>query len=262
MTGLGAILAEATPLADGFACTVPVSWHQGRTAYGGFSSALALAAAQQVGGEGLPPLRSVQIGFVGPLSGKVEVRARVLRRGRNATWMAADITSEAGLGLSATLVFMGSVASEISLNTSPPPAGLIPVGEAKPIVTHQFTPAFLLNHMEVRFALPKGDAKRPELCWWLRLQESAGLDPMVALMLIADGLPPGVLPLMTPRTVVSSMGWLVNLLTPAPVTQDGWWLLRSAADFAQGGCSSQQMQIWNSDGVPVVSGMQSIAVFG
>jgi len=85
---------------------------------------------------------------------------------------------------------------------------------------------------------------------------------MVALLLCADGLPPGVMALLPPVTPVSSMGWQMNLLTPAPTTRDGWWLLRSTGDYAEQGCSSQLMEIWNTDGEAVAVGMQSVAVFG
>jgi len=47
---------------------LPDSWLQGRTAYGGLTAALALAAAQQSGSEGLPPLRSAQVSFIAPVS--------------------------------------------------------------------------------------------------------------------------------------------------------------------------------------------------
>lgn len=61
---------------------------------------------------------------------------------------------------------------------------------------------------------------------------------------------------------VSTMHWQVNLLTAAPATRDGWWLLRSTGDYADHGCSSQRMGLWNSDGQPALAGMQSIALFG
>lgn len=262
---LPALLAMAEPLEHGFRLAIPEDWHQGRTAYGGFSAALALSAALRAGGEGLPPLRSAQVSFVGPLCGAVEARARVLRRGKNATWMAAEISraSDSGseVGLTSSFVFMGPVESELHLNDRPAPTGLIPVEEAQPFAM-KHSPAFLRNHFEVRFALPKGGDKRPELCWWVRVREREGLDAMTGVLLIADALPPGVLPLLHPGVPVSSMTWLVNLLTPAPATRDGWWLLRSTGDYAEKGCSSQRMEIWNADGEPVVAGMQSVAVFG
>jgi len=255
------LVAAADPSGGGLALTVPVSWHQGRTAYGGFSSALALCAAMRLAGD-LPPLRSAQLSMIAPLNGRVEARARVVRRGRNATWVAVEIAGEAGVGFIASFVFMGPVESALHVNEHALPAGLIAVGEAEPFSFRPHTPAFLRNHFEVRFALPRGEEKQPEMCWWVRLAERAGLDPMVELLLCADGLPPGVMPLLSPGVPVSTMHWQVNLLTPAPATDQGWWLLRSRGDYAEKGCSSQRMDLWNTRGQAMAAGMQSIALFG
>ena len=84
---------------------------------------------------------------------------------------------------------------------------------------------------------------------------------MVALILLADALPPGVMPLTGPAPI-SSMTWLINLLTPLPQTSEGWYLLQARGNYAEKGCSSQDMAIWNTAGEAVAVGMQSIAVFG
>ena len=57
------ILAAAETTPEGLAASIPETWMQGRTSYGGLSGALALVAAQGVGGPdstggALPPLRS------------------------------------------------------------------------------------------------------------------------------------------------------------------------------------------------------------
>ena len=253
-------LAAARPIDGGFAATIPELWMQGRTSYGGFSAAMALEAARRLAGD-LPPLRSAQISFVGPLAGEVEVRARFLRRGRNASWVSAEVISAAGVGLTATFVFMGPVeASTLHLNNVPPPAGLIALADTValpegrgPTFTAQFDRAF---------ALQRTETKQPELTWWARIKDAEGLDPMVALILLADALPPGVMPLMEAWSPVSSMTWLVNLLTPLPQSRDGWFLLRAAGNYAEQGCSSQDMAIWNADGTAIAVGMQAIAIFG
>lgn len=262
----GELMAGAEPRDGGFALTVPETWYQGRTAYGGFSSAVALEAARLVGSEGagsegLAQLRSAQISFVAPLTGPVEARARVLRRGKNATWISAELTTEAGVATTASFAFMKPVDSALHLNELPPPPDVIPVDQALPFAM-KHSPTFLREHFEVRFALPRGEEKRPELCWWVRLKDRNGLHPMTETMLVGDALPPGVLPLLNPGVPVSSMTWLVNLLTPSPATRDGWWLMRVVGDFAEQGCSNEPMAIWNADGEPVVSGMQAVAVFG
>ncbi len=256
------LIAGAENREHGLAITVPETWLQGRTAYGGFSAAVALSAAMKVGGEGLPPLRSAVVSFVGPAYGALEARARVLRRGKNATWIGAELTREGEVTATATFVFMGPVESTLHLNDCPPPAYLSAPEDGATYKSHPLMPAFMRENFEARFAVPKSDAKQPELCWWVRMNERDGLDPMSEVLLIGDALPPGVLPLLGARVPVSSMTWQVNLLTPAPVTRDGWFLLRSRGDYAETGCSSQTMTVWDANGAPVASGMQSIAVFG
>lgn len=247
---------------SGFVFTVPQEWHQGRTAYGGLSAAVALTAAMQVGGLALPPLRSAVVSFVGPVYGAVDARARVLRRGKNATWIAAELLREGEVVLTATFVFMGPVESSVHINHSPPPPGLVAPENAAKYKPHPLMPAFVANHFEACFALPKNETPQPEIGWWVRLKDRAGIDPMVEVLLIGDCLPPGVMPLIARGTPVSSMTWQCNMLTAAPVTRDGWWLLRSTGDYAQNGCSSQIMRMWNADGAPVMAGMQAIALFG
>jgi len=57
------------------------------------------------------------------------------------------------------------------------------------------------------------------------------------------------------------MTWMMNFLSEDIQTKDGWWLLRTAAEHARDGYSSQNMQIWNTDGELVVSGHQNVAIF-
>ncbi|HUD28139.1 MAG TPA: thioesterase family protein [Novosphingobium sp.] len=259
MQGLPEMLAGAEPLDDGFALDIPEDWLQGRTAYGGLTSAIALAAAQAIEAQ-LPPLRSAQLAMVAPLAGRVEARARVLRRGRNATWIAAELTGEKGVGFTASFVFMRGIDSVLDIDSYPLPEGMIPVDEAKPVPMGQ-APAFLRNHFDVRFAVPKALLGEADLCWWVRAREREGLDPSVECLLCGDALPTAVLPMLSFRVPISSMHWQVNMLDPAP-GGDGWWLLRTTSAFARSGGASEHILQWNGDGRIAASGMQSVAVFG
>lgn len=256
------ILAAARPTDDGFRVAIPEDWHQGRTAYGGLTAALALAAARQVGGEGLAPLRSAQVSFVGPMYGEVELKARVLRAGRNVTWISAELLRDGDVGLTAVFAFMGPVASKLRYQASELPAGLIPVDQAPVRPTPPAGPK-LLDQLEIRYALPSGGDPKAEICWWVRPSARDGIDLAMQLVLCADAPPPGVFPLL-PRPVppVSSMTWLLNMLVPVPQTRDGWWLMRVTGDYSEDGCSSDRTEIWNEAGEPVSLGMQSVAIFG
>lgn len=256
------VLGSARKTDEGQIFAVPDTWHQGRTAYGGFSTALCLDAAMREGGKDLPPLRSAQVAMIAPVFGEVEAKATIIRRGRNATWASAELHCNGALAFTASFVFMGPVESTLHINDRPAPEGFLDPAKARAVNYTEHTPAFLRHHFETLHALPPLNGKHADMCRWVRLRDGEGIDPMIALILLADALPPGVMPLMTAWVPVSTMHWQLNLLTPMPVTEDGWWLLRSIGDYAEKGCSSQRMAIWNSEGEPVMTGMQSVALFG
>lgn len=256
MTGLKAVIDALEPVDGGWRGHVPGNWLQGRTAYGGLSSALALHAAQ-LSDTDLPPLRSAQVSFVGPLSGPITIHAQRLRRGRNAAFVQADVESEAGLGLRATFVFMGPVPSRLDLREGTAPDFPVPSRDDKTFFGLSAVP--FTQNFEL---LDRRDGLGPaEWLRWVRLREREGLDPMVELIAVADCLPPAALKLIGGPAPISSMTWMLNLLGPAPATRDGWWLLRADSAYARDGSSSQQMAIWNTDGLPIAEQMQSVAVF-
>lgn len=256
MTPIADIIAAARPIEGGFATTIPAGWLQGRTSYGGLSSALALHAAQSIEPD-LPPLRSAQIAFIGPLAGDVRVMATKLRRGRTAAFIQADIVSDAGLGFRATFVFMADQPSKVDFDRLASITHRPPAPDAKTFIG----PENLFIH-NFEFLDLKQEAREGELLRWARLRAPQGLDPMVQVMAIADGLPPAVIRLFGGAfPPVSSLTWIVNLLTPTPATTDGWWLLSARSAFARAGYSSQAMAIWNADGRLIAEGMQSVAIF-
>ncbi|MGJ3648894.1 thioesterase family protein [Sphingomonas sp. GlSt437] len=261
MTPIARILAGAVAGEDGLRLTIPSDWMQGRTSYGGLSSAIALHAAQAAEPD-LPPLRSAQISFIGPLAGDVRITATKLRRGRNAAFMQSDIVSEAGLGFRATFVFMADQQSQIDYVDQPYVAPPPPAPDAKlytgpeEFFTGNFNFRDLKTHAD---GTPLGKA---EWLRWARLRGLGALDPMVEIMAVADGLPPAAFKMLDNRFApISSLTWIVNLLTPTPKTKDGWWLLSARSNYARNGCSSQDMAIWNADGELIATGMQSVAIF-
>ena len=255
---LATILAAAETTETGLRTQVPADWKQGRTAYGGFSAALALAAAHRVAPD-LPPLRSAQIAFVGPLDGAIAVSAQTLRRGRNAAFVQADVTGEAGLGMRATFVFMSARNSAIGHGAADPAPVAAPAADAR---SFSGPPGFFASNFDYVDPLP-ADPAPAEWLRWTRLHERDGLDPMVELMAIGDALPPGAMRLAGLGGMpVSSLNWHINLLTAEPATRDGWWLLGTRADHVGDGFSSQRMAIWNADGAMVAEAIQAVAIFG
>jgi acyl-CoA thioesterase len=254
---LAQILDTLRPEVTSQKVAIPPTWHQGRTAYGGLSSALAYQAAKLVAPD-LPPLLSAQIAFSGPLAGEVEVSAKILRRGRNSAFIKSEIAVGDETGLSCTFVFMTRRESHIDFEGLQRP-------EFPPIPqdghTRSGPPEFFTHNMdypEKRLVLGQNKSR---LASWHRLKAREGLDPVADLICMGDALPPSTMGLMQKEGMISSINWQFNLLTDAPSTENGWWFLESETHHAVQGASSQYMTVWNSRGEPMMTGMQSVALF-
>ena len=94
------------------------------------------------------------------------------------------------------------------------------------------------------------------------MEQRDGLDPMFEVIAIGDALPPAAAVLAKSPTPLSTMTWLLNMLTPAPKTWDGWWLILATDNYAENGYSSQSMGVWNRVGERVATAVQSVALFG
>jgi hypothetical protein len=251
------ILSQLQPGAQRHRLTIPATWHQGRTCYGGLSSVLAYHAAT-LAADDLPPLLSGQIAFSGPLAGDVEISTAILRRGRNSAFVKSEIAIGDEIGLSCTFVFMTRRDSHVEYQAVPRP-------EFPPIPddanTRSGPPEFFTHNMdypEKRLILGQGKAR---LANWHRLKAREGLDPVANLICMGDALPPSTMGLMQKEGMISSINWQFNLLTDAPETENGWWFLESETHHAAHGASSQYMTVWNSRGAPMMTGMQSVALF-
>jgi acyl-CoA thioesterase len=254
---LKTILAQFDSAQKRHRITIPSTWHQGRTAYGGLSSTLAYEAARLATPE-LPPLLSAQIAFSGPVAGEVEIESTILRRGRNSAFIRSDIRSGDETVLSGTFVFMTPRQSHFEFTDITPP-NLPPVPGNEGL--RSGPPEYFTYHMEYPEKRQGVGLGEPQLSGWYRFRERDGLDITTSLLCIGDAQPPSAMGLMTKMAPISSINWQVNMLAERPETDGGWWFLQSETHYAAHGASSQTMHVWNSRGEPVMTGMQAVAIF-
>ena len=254
-------LIDDAAFADGvFSMHISEDWMQGRTTYGGLSAALCLETARRAFSE-LPPLRSALVSFIGPAGGAVEGRARLLRQGKSVAFVEADVTGEKGLATRCAFAFGAGRASAFDETFAPTPSMPGPE-DCETYIPEGAGPSFT-NHFETRLARgarPGTGADAHDHFIWVRHKDSAA-DGVVALLALADMPPPAVMPMFKEFAPISSMTWMVNLLTESPRTEGGWWLLQSRAENASHGYSSQDMLVWNAAGELVIAGRQSVAIF-
>lgn len=238
----------------------PEGWGQGRTLYGGMTAALCWHAATLAIAD-LPPLRAAQVAFVGPAAGPLEFTTELLRRGRNSAILEVACRTEEGFAAKAYFTCANPRESAVAHDRSPAPEAPGPEGvepfHRKPPKGLSFPQNFDIRL--VRGGRPlSGDA--PEILVWTRLKEEEGVDPVTALLALADVLPPGAMAEMPEWGPVSTMTWGVDF--HQPVTSRGWHLLHTYSDQAADGYSLQGSDMWDAAGRRVLTARQVVAIFG
>ncbi|AHL34190.1 acyl-CoA thioesterase [Pseudomonas brassicacearum] len=239
----------------------PPNWQQGRTIFGGLSAALSLQAVLRERPAGFPPFKSAQVSFIGPVTQGQTFDVSVLRQGRSVTSVSVDCLSGDDLALRSTLLFAQPRVSSITHDAWGPPLVDGPSRYATLVLDSRVAPACAYN-FEMRPAggsLPVSGAENPELLMWVRHLDARGVDPAVALIALADSMPPAAMTCFTEPAVISSASWMIDL--PQPAAGGEWFLINSFSQQAQEGYSLQDMEIWDESGRRVLWARQTVAIF-
>jgi len=248
----------------GWTTSVPQSWRQGRTCYGGLTTGLAYGAAIATFSD-LPPLRSVLVNFTGPVGEAPVFNATVLRQGKSLTTINVDVFSDGTLGARVVFSFGKARESVISktLPITPPAKPLEKLKRFTPKLAERIVPNFFL-HFETRLI----DGHRPMagkgdgyIYAASRFKDEPSRAGMASLLALADVLPPAALPMVRKFGAVSSVNWMINILTDDISTRDGWWLVETKLSSGGAGYSSQPMNVWDAKGRPVIEALQNVALF-
>ncbi len=261
--GLNTILQGAQSKDEGLQYSVPPGWKQGRTIYGGLTSGLSLHAALKQFDD-LPPLRSAQINFTGPVTGDPLFKARLLRRGRNVTSICVEGFVEEKLVSHIVFIFASSRNSSIAQDFPAPTAS--PPEDTPYFFTPQMqkmAPGFIQN-FETRALegnLPMSASETPDMRVWARMVDEGSREGMISLLTLGDLLPPAAAPLMTQFAPISSVNWTINFVREDISTRDGWWHVETKLTAAGNGYSSQIMRYWNTEGELVAEAIQFVTIF-
>lgn len=237
------------------------NWLQGRTVFGGLSAALSLQAVLLENRANLPPFRSAQVSFIGPISQALVFNSIVLRQGRSVTSVGVDCLSGDELALRTTLSFAQPRISRIIHDSWCRPSVGCPSEYATLELDRNVAPACAYN-FEMRPAggsIPVSGAKNPELLMWVRHLDAEGVDPAVSLIALADSLPPAAMTCFTEPAAISSASWMIDL--PRPAVTGEWFLINSFSQQALDGYSLQDMEIWDESGRRVLWARQTVALF-
>lgn len=256
---LADVVSSLEAAGTNFTLEAPPSWSQGRTLYGGMTAALGWAAASRAFPD-LPPLRSVQAAFIGPAAGALTLAPTVLRRGKSATTVGADVIGESGLAARLTFFCGAARPSKVAHERVDTPVLQAPE-ELPAVLGRGQGPTFATNFdiRHVSGGLPFSGGP-PEFAMWARLSAHEGSDPLVALLALADVLPPAAMPVFPEFGVISSLSWSFDL-DRLPDEAGAWYLCRAISESTADGYSRQSMDLFDSSGRRLLAGRQTVAIF-
>ncbi|MCG7534017.1 thioesterase family protein [Pseudoalteromonas sp. OOF1S-7] len=246
--------------------TLPASWGQGRTVFGGLSAALMLQSMLHQLGEQNRRLLSFSCNFVGPLLSEqpFELDTKLLRSGKNATQMQTTITQNDQVCLVALACFGKPRDSVIT----------VPAGDACTLtkVNHEQTLPYIegvmpdfIQHIDLNLqqgALPFSGADSSHLGGWMKFKTPAESHLSVLhLLALADAWPPTLLQLCTGPTPASSMSWYIEFLNEIELTSSEWFAMEAVTHQAEHGYAIEDAKLFSQDGKLLALSRQTVAVF-
>lgn len=256
------ILASAPRGGDGWTVSIPDSWLQGRSAFGGLQAAISVRAMQRHVPSDFA-LRVVQTTFVAPVPpGEVHVRSRLLRSGKSAAHVESRLLSRDGTAALAVGVFGAKRPSRVRVTPVRPPV------DASAPFDLQFVPGVspgFVQHFSLRWlsgGVPFTNTPATEAFMELGMpgEEATSLEHVMAL---ADAVPPVALAHLDAPARGSSATWTFEMLTDRiPKSPVRGFRADATLVAARDGYTSQSVMLWGPDGDPLALSRQSMFVFG
>lgn len=257
------VLDSVRASGDGFVADVGEDWLQGRTAFGGLQTALAIRALRELTGNA-SPLRVAQTTFMAPVpKGVVQLQPRVLRVGKSATHAECRIVLDGQVLCLVVAVFGGE--RESTIRIAPPRPDKPLAGQAKelrytPGVTPAFTQHFSMRWAEGQFPFTGAPEPRTVIHVAHREPQMHGEGHIIAL---ADTVPSPGLSMLKKLAMASSMTWTLELLDHDFETAAGeHWRMDTEVTAAANGYMAQSASLWSPSGKLAALSRQSVVVFG
>lgn len=246
---------------------VEEGWGQGRATYGGLVGGLMHSALlARVTAEPAPPLRSITVNFVAPVTpGKADVDVQILRSGKSATQGLVTMRQGDSVVAAALAAFGAPRESTLTVRSSmampqlPEPMTIDPL----PYIPGS-TPDFF-QHVEMRLAdgsFPYSGAETSHMTGWMRFREAPPTFDERHFISLADSWPPAVIQMLGTPAPGSSLTWTLELVDDVSAEPDTHWAYAVHTDHAADGYAHTDARIWHPDGRLVAISRQTVAVFG
>ncbi len=249
---------------QGEAFSLPASWTQGRTLYGGLTAAMLLKALE-VKVDPAKSLRALNIAFSGPTFPEQDfsIQTELLREGKSiAQWQARLIQNDV-VCVQVQAVFGLPVKSELEINSfcAPDIGGLDKArfypSENAPGFIHYFE----MGQSQGEPPLAGGNSLK--LGGYMKFREKPESMGICHLVAAIDVWPPATMMQMKTLKAGSTVNWTMQFPQPLPVMDASVFLeYQASIEFSRDGFGITHAKVWNSHGELLALSQQTLIVYG
>jgi len=251
--------------AAGESLSIPASWAQGRTVYGGLSAGLLCDAASR-GIDGRR-LRSVNVSFLRPLEPEKVFRIEIdeLSAGRTVIVRAAHIVQDDKVRVRLQATFLKELKSDVSADVFEPPVlkhwnaedALHMRGPASPAFTQHF------DFYTTTDGLPFQGGRVPELGGWMRFDKAPDALTPAHLVCLIDAYPPSPSSYYDRPVPLSTVNWTVHMGEPLDgIRGDAFLGYLATVNVLKDGFGSSSADVWSDDGRLLAKSFQTFVIYG
>ncbi|WP_285817711.1 acyl-CoA thioesterase [Echinimonas agarilytica] len=245
--------------------SIPKSWGQGRTVFGGISTALIYTAIKECIASGRV-LRSLNTNFIGPLAFDTPftIEVEVLREGRSATQVIGKAIQNDKVCVMSQACFGVARDSKVNVRNTQHHGMLAPKKRSYIPQIPKVVPNFIQH-----FELAKHDGgwpftgkKTSHLHGWMRFKEPPECITDGHLIAMLDSWPPTLLQLIRWPAPISTMSWSIEFIHPhADIQPTDWFAYQASTRQAADGYGHTEANVWDSHGELVAISRQVVAIF-
>ncbi|TQF67471.1 acyl-CoA thioesterase [Pseudoalteromonas luteoviolacea] len=248
--------------------TVPDTWSQGRTVFGGLSAALMMQHMYLHINDSARNMLSFSCNFVAPLLAHTpfSISTKILRSGKNVTQVETIITQNESVCLISLGCFGVHRQSKVNVSSIDKPVKLDKNISDKQTLRYVegLFPAFIQNiDLNLQHgAMPFSGSNCTEIHGWMRFKQSSEMTlNELHVLALADAWPPTLLQLCDSPSPASTVSWYIEFVQPLSLDDSEWLGYQVLTHQANGGYGTEDAKIFSQSGELLALSRQTVAVF-
>ena len=245
--------------------TLPSSWAQGRTVFGGVSAGL-LCDTVSRGVDSNRRLRYLKVGYLRPLETDKPFRIEMeeLSTGRTVVVRSAQIIQDDSVRVSVQANFVTQLQSKVEIETFQPPSLKPPDAPGTLRMGGPGFPTFTKNFefYTTTEGLPFHGHEVSELGGWMRFKEAPAAITKSHLVCLIDVWPPAPVPYYDRPVPMSTINWGIHFAEPLDgIRVDDFLGYLARVNFFKDGYGSSSAHIWAPDGRLLAKSYQTFVIY-